>query len=374
MSRTATGVGPPPGTVGRMAAMIDEDGTVRVTGHAEVLRVVRDPQTFSSDVSRFLQVPNNLDGEEHAAFRAVLDPYFAPDRMATLAGPCRRIAARLVAELPRGSAVDAVSGLGVRYAVEAMLAWLGWPAELEEDLVRWVADNAEATRSGELARTAEVAQRFDEIIGRVVEPRLADPATQPRDVTDELLRDTVDGRHLSREEVVSVLRNWTGGDLGSLALCVGVILHQLAADPAIEADVRARRGDPARLDAAIDELLRRDDPFLSNRRVATADTVVGGCPVTAGSRLTVEWTDANRDPAVFPDPDRYAPEAHAHANLVYGAGPHVCPGRPLATLELRILLEEVLDRTTDLALDPESRGERAVRPLGGWASAPVILT
>lgn len=357
-----------------MAATIDEDGTVRVTGHAEVLRVVRDPQTFSSDVSRFLQVPNTLDGEEHAAFRAVLDPYFAPDRMATLAGPCRRIAARLVAELPRGRAVDAVSGLGVRYAVEAMLAWLGWPAELEEDLVRWVADNAEATRSGELARTTEVAQRFDEIIGRVVEPRLADPATQPRDVTDELLRDTVDGRHLSREEIVSVLRNWTGGDLGSLALCVGVILHQLAADPAIEADVRARRGDPARLDAAIDELLRRDDPFLSNRRVATADTVVGGCPVTAGSRLTVEWTDANRDPAVFPDPDRYAPEAHAHANLVYGAGPHVCPGRPLATLELRILLEEVLDRTTDLALDPESRGERAVRPLGGWASAPVILT
>ena len=267
--------------------------------------------------------------------------------------------------------IDAVRGLGISFSVDAMLAWLGWSQDFEGELIDWVIDNARATRSGELDRTREVAERFDAIIRRVAAPRLDRHDEAPRDVTDELLRETVDGRALTHEEIVSILRNWTGGDLTSLALCVGVVVHQIATDPAIEADVRDRVGDPARLDAAIDELLRIDDPFVSNRRRATRDATVGGCPVRAGEKLTVEWTDANRDPDVFGDPDRYAPERNAAANLVYGAGPHVCPGRPLATLELRVLLEELLAGTTDLA-PSEEPGVRAERPLGGWLSAPFV--
>ena len=350
-----------------------EHGYLRVVGHPEVVDVVTSAATFSSGVSRFLQVPNGLDGAQHAMFRAVIDRFFTHEALAVLEPRLRSVARRLVAKLPRGEATDVVGGLGTRYAVQAMLPWLGWDPGLEEELVTWVADNATATRSGELERTRTVAERFDEIIVRVIEPRLERLDSAARDVTDQLLREQVQGRNLSRAELVSILRNWTGGDLGSLALCVGVIMHQLAASPGICKQVRDRLGDDEALDRAIDELLRIDDPFVSNRRVALHGARLAGKDIGAGQRIVVDWTRANRDPRVFMDPDAFNPEENAPNNLVYGRGPHVCPGRGLATLELRILLEELLPVFSSIDLPVTPRGVRAEFPLGGWATCPVIF-
>lgn len=350
-----------------------ETGHLRVVGHAEVVAVVTDPETFSSGVSRFLQVPNGLDGQEHAAFRAVIERFFTAEALAELEPRLRDVARRLVAGLPRGEVIDVVGGMGTRYAVQAMLAWLGWDPDLEEELVGWVADNAAATRSGEIERTRAVAEHFDAIIVRVLQPRLERLDEPARDVTDQLLRQRVQGRGLQHPELVSILRNWTGGDLGSLALCVGVIMHQLAASPGICKQVRDRLGDDEALDRAIDELLRIDDPFVSNRRVALHGARLAGKDIGAGQRIVVDWTRANRDPRVFMDPDTFNPEENAPNNLVYGRGPHVCPGRGLATLELRILLEELLPVFSSIELPVTPRGVRAEFPLGGWATCPVIF-
>lgn len=350
-----------------------ETDHLRVVGHAEVVQVVTDPETYSSAVSRFLQVPNGLDGAEHAAFRAVLDPFFTEERLTTLEPRLREVAHRLVSDLPRGEVLDVVGGLGTRYAVQAMLAWLGWDPGLEDELVGWVAENAAATRSGEFERTRAAAEHFDDIVERVVETRLSRLDGPVRDVTDELLRQQVHGRALQRRELVSILRNWTGGDLGSLALCVGVIIHQLAASPEIAAEVRRRVGEADALSRAIDELLRIDDPFVSNRRLTTRETRLAGQQLASGERIVVDWTRANRDPHVFTDPDAFAPEANAPHNLVYGTGPHVCPGRGLATLELRVLLEELLAEISTMQLPDDPPGVRAEFPLGGWSQRPVIF-
>jgi len=73
------------------------------------------------------------------------------------------------------------------------------------------------------------------------------------------------------------------------------------------------------------------------------------------------------------DPDRFDPEEHADANLVWGIGPHVCPGRPLATLELRVLIRELLGAFSSIVLDADAPAVREVAPLGGFASVGVIL-
>ena len=336
--------------------------------HADVVAAANDPATFSSAVSRFLQVPNGLDGEAHRAARELLDPFFAPDRMAAVEPVLREVATRLVSSLPFGQPVDAVDDVGARFAVHAQSAWLGWPAGLAEDLLAWMDDNRAATRSGDLERTTEVADRFDALIRSLVAPRRA--AGAPHDLTTELvqLRDA-EGHLLSDEVLVSVLRNWTGGDLGSLALCTGVVAHWLATHPEHQ-DELASASD-AELVAAIDEILRMDDPFVSNRRVTTAETVVGGVPLPAGEQVVLHWTAANRDPEVFGDPDRFDPHRNAAANLVYGVGPHVCPGRPLATLELRVLTRELLTRAR---LEPAAEpAEREQPPLGGFARVPLVL-
>lgn len=346
-------------------------GAWTLFSHADVTRAARDDRTFSNAVSRYLQVPNGLDGPTHTAYRAVVERYFTPERMAATEPALRRVATDLAGELDVPGPVDAVV-LGSRFAVRAQCAWLGWPADLEDELLRWMVDNHAATRSRDPVRTGEVARRFDGIIRSLTDARRRAGTDAPDDVTTELVHDRVEGRPLTDEEIVSVLRNWTGGDLGSLALCAGIVLTYLAEHPDVQARVRSGVSD-RELDAVLDEILRIDDPFVVNRRVTTEAVTVGGREIGVGERVFLNWTSANRDPAVFPDPDAFDPVGNAPYNLVWGFGKHVCPGRPLALLELRLLTRAVLAATTAVEPDPGRPRKRGLPPVGGFTAAPLRL-
>lgn len=338
-----------------------------VREHAEVARIARDPGLFSNAVSRFLQLPNGLDGAEHARFRALVDRYFTPEAMAGFELACRAVARDLVAALPRDRSFDAVGELGAPFAVRAQSAWLGWPVALERPLLEWLESRLEAARDTDPALSASVAERFDDIVRAIVAARREE--NDARDVTARLVRDTFLGRALREEEVVSILRNWTGGDLGSIALAAGVIVHALATRAGFPGRLRDEASDES-FDLVLEECLRLDDPFVASRRVATREAEACGHRIVAGQRLALDWAAANRDPAVFA-PDAFDPCGHAAANLVYGIGPHVCPGRPLARLELRELVRALLAAAPAIALAGEPVRESP--PHGGYRSVPVAF-
>jgi cytochrome P450 len=169
---------------------------------------------------------------------------------------------------------------------------------------------------------------------------------------------------------VSIVRNWTVGELGTIASCVGILAHALAARPALQQELRGR---PDLLDAAIDELLRSDAPLIANRRVTTRAVELGGREIGAGERLTLIWASANRDETVFGDPDALRLDREPGLNLLYGAGIHACPGAPLARLELRVLMEELLGHTRALSPVAGRPAIRARYPAGGFSSVPVRL-
>lgn len=350
----------------------NDQGEWVLLGHPEVVEAALDAERFSNGVSAHLHVPNGLDGSQHAAFREALEPFLSAEALAPFSHDFARIAAELMASLPTGEPVDAVGQIGARFAVRAQSAWLGWPATLEDRLIAWMGHNHAATRSGDRTRTRRVADDFDAIIRALLEARHA-TGSDAGDVTGQLMATEVAGRPLADEEIVSVLRNWTGGDLGSIALCVGVVVHHLAGHPELQDRLRAGVPD-AELDAVIDEILRIDDPFVSNRRVTTCPVAVGPVELPRGARVKLNWTSANRDETVFGDPDAFDPAGHAGLNLVYGVGKHVCPGRLLATLELRIAVRALLAATASIAHDPDRPAEREVAPVGGWAAVPVVLT
>jgi cytochrome P450 len=337
--------------------------------HADVLAAAADPATFSSAASPHRMVPNSLDPPEHTAFRAVIDPFFTPERMAALEPRIRRIAHDIVAALPRGATMDAVTAIGYPFAVRAQADWLGWQGT-EDELLTWMRENHAATRSTDRSRTAAVAAAFDEIVLAQVSRRRQMGSSAPKDPTTELLAVAVNGQPLADRDIVSILRNWTAGDLGSIAAALGVVVHFLATHPDIQEDLRAR---PVNLAAAVDEMLRIDDPFLVNRRVTTVATRVAGFVLEPGTRVYLNWTSANRDERVFGDPDAYRPGEHAPHNLVYGTGIHVCPGRPLATLELVVAVQTLLGETDLLELATGREPERETYPLGGWRQVPVRL-
>ena len=105
--------------------------------------------------------------------------------------------------------------------------------------------------------------------------------------------------------------------------------------------------------------------------MAVCPVTLAGQEIAEGERVLLRWTSANRDERCFGDPEHVDPEGHAARNLVDGIGRHVCPGRPLATLELVVVLQEVL-RAAEVH-PAQIAGEREVDPVGGWAHAPVVL-
>lgn len=339
--------------------------------HADVVAAALDAETFSSDVSRYLQVPNGLDGAAHRAARESLDQFFTAEALAEFEPVFRSLAKSLVAALPTDTAVNAVDEIGAQFAVRAQSGWLGWPTELEPRLLAWVAANHAASRSGDQQRTAEVAAEFTAIIESVLRPRQAAGDAAPDDVTTHVMRTQVAGRPFTDEELISILRNWTGGDLGSIALCVGVLCAYLADHPDLQ-DHLATGVSEQEFNAVIDEIIRIDDPFPSNRRKTTCPVHIAGTDLAEGAVVKLHWMAANRDTTVFAYPDRFDPVANAEHNIVYGIGPHVCPGRGLATMELRILLQELLSQR-QIQRASGQEWEREVTPVGGYHRVPVIL-
>lgn len=366
--------------------------------HADVVAAALDDKRFSSQVSRFLQVPNGLYGAEHEHFRALIDGYLSKEALLPYVSIFDKVATELMSELPKGKMLNAVDDIGAVFAVRAQCAWLGWPTELEPRLLQWMCDNHSATRSKDDVKMAQVAQDFDDIIRSVLQPyrntdevagmfkastaetktaennitinNVTKNSLDMNSVTAQLCRERIDGRELSEAELVSILRNWTGGDLGSIALCVGVIIAHIVKHPE-QVNFWSRATD-SELEAIIDEILRIDDPFVSNRRITTCPVSIGAHKLPKGARVQLNWTSANRDEAVFGDND-FDPQKHAAANVVYGIGKHVCPGRLLATWQLRIATKALLAHFTDITLAAGFSLEREQPPLGGYSHVPVVL-
>lgn len=349
--------------------MAESPRGVTLFRHGDVVAAAVNPTTFSSAVSSRRMVPNSLDQPEHTAFRGAIDAFFTPERMRALEPRIRRIAHEIVGALPRGATVDAVTEIGYPLAVCAQADWLGWQG-IEDELLAWMAENHAATRSRDRSRAVAVAAAFDEIVLAQVRRRRQMGNTAPKDPTTELLAITVNGELLPDADIVSILRNWTAGDLGSMAAAVGVVLYFLATHPEVQEALRAH---PDNLAPAVDEMLRIDDPFLVSHRSTTVATRVARSMLEPGTRIYLNWMSANRDEAVFGDPDDYRPKEHAAHNLVYGTGTHACPGRPLATSELAVTLQTLLGMTARIELAADAKPVRETYPLGGWRRVPVRL-
>ena len=337
----------------------------------DVRYALEHPELFSNRVStRHIAVPNGMDAPEHTAFRAINDKYFTPERMQAFEPQIREVVHQLVRDIPRGETVDIMGEFATRYAMRVQNAFMGWPESLEEALIAWMNKNRSATLKRDRAEIASVAVEFDGYIRALLDERRANPALQ--DVTAELLHDRVElpgqkPRVMTDEEIVSLIRNWTVGELSTVSAIVGVIVNFLGEHQG-EAD--RLRQHPEYIGHAVEEILRLQDPLVANRRITTADVEVGGRTIPAGCPVTINWTSANRDEDAFEDALDYRPDRDQSRNLTYGAGIHVCPGAPLARLELRVLVEELLAATESITVESTVNAQF---PVAGYSSVKVVV-
>lgn len=333
--------------------------------HADVLRALTDTGTFSNVVSaRHPSVPNGMDAPRHTCFRQIIDGYFSAARMRDFEPSCRALAQDLVFAWLRSDNLDFLTGFAWEFAVQVQCRFMGWPVELHEPLRKWMLKNHAATYAIDAHAMGVVAREFDGYVSALLDRRRRAGASAPDDVTTRLLGETVDGRPLSGEQITSIVRNWTVGEVSTIAAALGILAEYLAVRPVLQQRLREQ---PSLLPAAIDEILRIHGPLVLSRRCVTRAVTIRGRLLVPGERVALIWPSANRDEEVFGDPDEFRLDRDPALNLLYGSGSHACPGAPLARLELQTAVHTLLQATRSLALAPGCVPVRATYPASGYA-------
>ncbi|MEU6254482.1 cytochrome P450 [Streptomyces sp. NPDC047043] len=321
-----------------------------VTRRDLALSVMRDAATFTVDDPRFstAQVVGpsmlSLDGEAHTRHREPFNAPFRPRQVHEgFASFIEQETDRLITALePQGSAElrrSLAGPLAVAVVTEA-LGLVGTSADTVlswyDSIVRTVSDITAGHETGTDGAAAYAQLRA------AVEATIADPGGA------SLLLSAA-GR-LAPPEVASNAAVLMFGGIETVEAMVTNALLHLLQRPDQLALVQA---DFDLLDGAIEESLRLEPGAAVVDRYATRDTVLGPATIRKGDLVTVSLAGANRDPDVFPDPDRFdVRRANARLQLAFAHGPHHCIAAHLARLETRIALQGLLERLPDLRLDP----------------------
>ena len=201
------------------------------------------------------------------------------------------------------------------------------------------------------------------ILGELYERR-----EQPRnDYLTRIAHMETEGRLLNDQELTAFMIGFlVAGHETTTAAMAGLFYHVIG-----NAALRQRLlEDDEALGRAIEEAVRLTAPFHGFSRTTTKAVEIGGATIPEDQVVRLCWASANRDPAVFPDPDRFDIDRERNPHLGFGMGRHVCAGAPFARLEMRIALRTLLTRLPDIALIDEGMGWHFV---GGMMTLPNSL-
>ena len=325
-----------------------------VTSRELALQAMRDADTFTVDDPRFStgQVVGpsmlTLDGDEHARHRG---PFARPFRLDAVrerfTAVVREETERLIDGLEPAGRAELRRGLAGPLAARIVTVALGLPDEDSGSVLGWydriVAAVTEVTEGGPVPAAGRDAF---EALRASVEPAL------DRDPGSSLVAAAAsEAGGLGRDQVISnVAVLMFGGIETTEGMIANALLHLL-----VHPDARAAvESDRSLLPNAIEESLRLEPAAAVIDRYATRNVELGGAPLARGDLVTLSIAAANRDPAVFPDPDRFdVRRENARLQIAFAHGPHVCLGMHLARLEAHTAVGRVLDRLPRLRLDPE---------------------
>jgi len=324
-----------------------------VTSYELASGAMRDSEAFTVADQRFstAQVIGHsmlsTDGVEHARHR---EPFIAPFRpqavKAGFAEDVERDAGRLVDALEPAHAAELRAEFAGPLATGIIARALGLAHTEVADLRSWYEAIVAAVTS--LTAGAELPPDGTRAFGALRErlaAELADTRAQSVLKAAAAASDLTQGQLISNAAVLLF-----GGIETTEGMICNALVHLLER-PAVLAQVLAQ---PALLDAGIEESLRLEPAAAIVDRYATTEVHLGGADIARGDLVRVSIAAANRDPRVFPDPDRFRlMRPHVRRHLSFALGPHVCLGVHLARLEAQTGIATLLRRLPDIRLDPE---------------------
>lgn len=331
-----------------------------VARYADVVSVLRNHANFRSTLPQYAIMPDAdpfrgaptmpfSDPPAHSRLRRLVARDFSPRRIAALGPRIRELASALLAENARDGHLEAMSGLADQLPVVIIAEMLGVPIEDRSRFRKWsdaVATNTAASMPGMPVdqEVREAITGLREYFTREIERRRIEPGD---DLVSALVAAHDSGEALSLDELIAfvVLLLLAGNETTTNLIGNGVLA--LARNPN---EYQRLRQDRSLIPSAVEEMLRYDSPVQTLMRFAATDTEIGGSKVEAGSLIAVMFGAANRDPAQFPEPERFDVARTPNDHVAFGEGIHFCLGAPLARLEGRIAFEEIVERFSRIEL------------------------
>jgi cytochrome P450 len=357
-------------------------GIHMVTRHDLVMQVLRDPQTYSSVFGgtgmpvasevrkRFEEVfaegyPRvstmlTADQPEHTRYRRLVSRAFHPKVIAEMEPVVRSITVRLIDSWIERGRIEFVKDFAVPLPVEVIARALNVPDSRLADFKRWSDDSIAGIGTNisvdERIRAERGVNEFQHYFAEQLEDRRLDPRD---DILTNLLNariedddaDVDDKRPLDVPEMLSIIQQLLVAGNETTTKMLTEMIRLLVENPS---EWEKLRKDPTRVEKIVEETLRLSTPTQGMWRIVTSDTELGGVALRKGDRIVIVFSSANRDEALYSDPDSFEPDReNLRDHLAFGKGIHFCLGANLSRLEGKVALEELSRRLDTISL-PDS--------------------
>jgi cytochrome P450 len=364
---------------------VEETGVYLVTRYADVMRVVRDPETFSSrmptgphaviELQRIIgelaaesqeirdlladtrmggRIPVLLgaDPPDHPRQRMLVNRAFSPPRVKQIEGSIREICDRLIDGFIADGRVELVTQFAVPLPLTVIAGALGVPDDDLGTFKRWSDDFVVLVGNHKppkerIADYLRSRSEFGEYFAAKIAERRADPQD---DLISDVVTARIDGQALSEEEMLGMFSQFLVAGNETTTKHLTATMWLLCEHPETLAMVQ---DDLSLVGNLVEESLRLETPVQGLYRTANRDTEIGGVPIPEGAHVMVMYAAGNRDEAQYSAPDDFdVCRANAKTHLAFSQGPHFCLGAALARSESRIALETLLGRLHDIRLAP----------------------
>ena len=332
----------------------------QVFRYADVERVFTEYQTFSSrtpccpfttDFHSFYR----MDPPELQRYRSLVSQPFTPLAVSRRASQITSLVTQLLDQVADRGQMDVIDDLAFPLPLRMMAEVLGLPSSDEDRYAAW-----SQTLNGE--EMPELRAYFHEL--RTSRQSLLRPG-----IITSLLEARLDGRPLTEEELLGFCGQLFIGTSAEMTPFLGNVVQSLLEHPEVADEMR---GEPDLIPSAIEEMLRFYPPIpITGPRRATVDVELGGQRIREGQRVIPVMASANRDDAVFADPDHFDIRRQPNPHLSFVTGPHICPGAYLSRLIAQIVLAALLSRFEDIQLAPS--GQLVPAGMLGIKHLPLIV-
>lgn len=352
-----------------------ERGFWVLTKYADVDAVSRDQAQFSSyEGSPVIWDPDEgglalqraglmgMPPEKHLKVKRLIVPPFGPREMQAFTPEIAKVATEIVDDIATLGSCEFVFDVASKLPVYTFCTLMGIPPEDREKIMRLgnrMADVESERQDLEDPRAEIMAYGIGLMQQKRREP--------DRSLMSTFANTEVDGERLGDDQIAMffVTMAIAGHETtrGTAAHFVRLMSEHPDQYALLRSDVDKY------IDGAISEVLRHAPPVAQFRRTATRDTMIGNTPIAKGDKIYLSYAAANRDPEVFADPDRFdITRSNAGKHLSFGMGPHICLGARLATIQLRLLLKEIVTRIPDIKPVGEPRFLKSI-----WFNAVIDM-